>query len=241
MSVDWQFHFRSFNEDKGQTVRVHRGGGRCGGTPWSEGRPKCWDSTIHYGPAGEDDKDVYVPSNWTASSADWIDIAVDGLQLLLEFGITCPESPSNDKLAEIIADVLGIGFDVVSNHLMNNVGQAILDKMSDLGPASILTICQKNGFSYTRICDIAEEMKLGDTWGLMAGSAYNKYIHGDGDPDTHVPTIGDHGWSVCRGGHNDFKKKTATACFMHNGHLIYAVGDAHGDGDNISDFWEDEP
>ena len=72
--MSWEFHFRNFTQREMWVGAYHLG---CGGVPWHDGRPKCWEQTIPHNPQGGSTS-VYVPSPWVVDFAQWFQVIIDG-------------------------------------------------------------------------------------------------------------------------------------------------------------------
>ncbi|GHO87410.1 thiol-activated cytolysin C-terminal domain-containing protein [Dictyobacter formicarum] len=89
-----QTSFTFINDlDQPVYVAVHHLG--CGGTPWRDGKPKCWDMTLQPNQSG-----TYPPSDWVVHFTTWATLIADGLLCIVTVAITIATAGAAAPAAE---------------------------------------------------------------------------------------------------------------------------------------------
>lgn len=214
--MSWVFHFRNLDQNDAWFSVQHWG---CGGTPWYDGRPKCWHCTIPNNPTGGHDS-VYNPSDWVVGFDGWFRIIQDGLQMIAD---TASLIASEGTDAEAIEDVIKDSFDITQDTL-NAVAGNYFAEHTDLATAvqqSATAAAQAVGTTPERIQQIAETLGLGPSgWVFVGGQAFVNLVHNDNRYNDNS------GWSLIANPHNELGHEIgnviAEHCFISGGQLIFA-------------------
>jgi hypothetical protein len=216
----WQFHMRNFDNTE-QWFGIYHAG--CGGVPWHEGRPKCWDVRITNNPTGGENS-VYVPANFVVEFSQWFKVIVDVLKEIENIGVAI--ASDGEDLSSVISGAFGVAKDVVEAEA-HNIG-ADLNALSKNAAEAFEASCKSIGRSSDEVKTIAANMGLSQ-YGFLAGDAYLKAIHDNND------TINDgHGWTVLRAPSHKKVSQFANAAFVNQGHLVY-----YWNSNDLSGFWND--
>ena len=203
----WEFHMRNFDNTVNWFGIYHAG---CGGAPWHDGVPRCWDTNIRDNPGGGD-ASVYVPANFVVEFGQWFKLIVAVLKEIANIGIAI--ASDGEDLSKVISGAFGIAEDAVAAE-EHKVG-VDLSHLSANAKAAFDASCSAIGRTPAEIKAIAVRMGLSD-FGFLAGDAYTKAIFDDNND------INDgHGWVVLRAPQNDSVSHIANAAFVNQGHLIY--------------------
>lgn len=224
MGSSWQFHFRNFDTAE-QWFGVYHAG--CGGAPWHEGRPKCWDCSITDNPTGGDSS-VYVPAKFVVNFDQWFKVIIDGIE---EVGdilmVIASEGEDADAWKEAISKAFGIGQDIVDAAVTNS--GVDLDTLMQQSQKQFATAASSIGKTTDEILQIGAGMGISN-FGFLAGQSYVSMIHDDNT------TINDnYGWTILRSGPDTRDKvdHILNHAFIDQGHLII-----YWNSNDMNGFWE---
>lgn len=251
----FEFHFRNFGDEKVMVNVQHSG---CAKTPWHENRPGCWRSEIApYTSAGLSSGGlVYAPSKFVINFGMWWEVIKDGISLIYdvamlfvpgpnhppEFDHKPPKDPEDglEDALGIFGDVMALGGDTIkaikdSEPIMT---KDEYDAWIEKGQDAIPQAAKAAGITEEQVYELALAMNLGDKWAFLAGDTYFKYIRNNNNESNKG-----HGWSVFKsmgGSKCKHYMRSAKACFIHKGHLIYPVYPWTGDGKEKWSFINDK-
>ena len=221
----WQFHMRNFDSSERWFGFYHAG---CAGTPWREGRPKCWGTSIQANPTGGDDS-VYVPSDWVIHLNEWVKVVIDACKLASNIGMALmKEEAGIGDLYKITAGVIGVTEDVLKAELADH-SDADIKALENYANEAFNYHCNAINRDPEDVQNIASQMGL-TNYGFLSGDSYNHLV-----VSANNYTNDGHGWSVLsRQHHHHTPDKRANAAFVSEGHLIYYWKSDDSDG-----FWTD--
>lgn len=212
---EWVFHFRNIDETDTWFSVQHAG---CGGTPYYNGRPKCWAKTIPHNPFGGHHS-VYNPSNWVIGFGSWWNIIKDGLNLIKDTAAFIASEGENEQaLNQALKDTFKLEMDIIKG-----VTDDYFATHTDL--ASMVTQSRKEAAlaaatTPERIINLAEQLGLGRSgWVFVAGNPYMNLVHESNRMNDH------HGWTLLANPHNHLKgigNTMANHTFISGGQLHFA-------------------
>ncbi len=210
--MSWQFHFRNFNNANSWWGVYHLG---CGGAPWHDGRPRCWEQVIPYNPTGGHDS-VYVPSDWVVHFGNWFQVILDGLKLIADVGIFIASGGEDeDALTDALQDAFNVTEDVIKGVAEEN--QVNLGELAKQARASFAKTCASIGYTPAQISGLAQQMGLKPNWVFIAGNTYQQQIR------CNSKVVDDHGWTVLLADPADGDINwLANHAFIESGHIIQA-------------------
>lgn len=218
---NWQFHFRNFDTTPQWFGVYHIG---CGGAPWHEGVPRCWDCQPTNNPTGGEDS-VYVPSDWVVDFDQWFKVILDGIKELEEITlIIVTEGEDADAWIDAVTTVFDIAEDTVKAALTNSnadINELIAKSKESLAKAA--SLIKKTPEEITQI---ANEMGL-THFGFLVDQSFQKYVYNDNDQ-----TNNGHGWAILHAppsGHVNFKLNHA---FVNQGHMVM-----YWNSGDLGGFW----
>ena len=221
--MSWEFHFRNFTQREMWVGAYHLG---CGGVPWHDGRPKCWEQTIPHNPQGGSNS-VYVPSPWVVDFAQWFQVIIDGLKLIEDVALFIgSEGEDEDALIDALKDLFNVSEDIIKAEAAKaNVN---LNELAKNAKASLEKTCASIGVSPDKVLQIESQLGLGPNWFFLAGDSYLKNIHADSGP-----VVDGYGWSVFEAEVNSPSvDRIANHAFVEKGHLIQVIDD-----EVMDQFW----
>ena len=219
-----QFHFRNFTNREMWVGVYHMG---CGGVPWQDGRPKCWEATIPHNPTGGSNS-VYVPSDWVVDFTQWFELIVDGLKLIEDAAIYISSEGQNETaLLHVLADIFNVTEDTIKAEAATK--GVDLSSMAQDSLKAFEQTCANMDVAAERVIEIGNQLGLGSNWMFIGGSSYDKNIR-----QNTSKFVDGQGWSV-------FEAETTSAsvdrianhAFINNGHVIQVIDDIV-----IDKFWK---
>lgn len=226
--MNWEFHLRNF-DDVSQWFGIYHAG--CGGAPWHDGRPRCWDVTITNNPTGGQNS-VYVPSSFVVDFAQWFKVIEDGIEEVAAIGmVIASEGEDEEAWKDAVSDAFNIGRDVVDAAVTNSTSS--LQTLMANSAAAMATSAAAVGFTVDQITSLGNAMGL-TSFGFIAGDAYRNLIVNDND------TINDgYGWTILRAA-NSGSAPVDWQCnhaFINQGHLIISWDSTDAQGFEETNFW----
>jgi hypothetical protein len=215
----WEFHFRDLNTNGQDWFGVYHAG--CGGTPWHEGRPKCWDCTIENNPTGGDSS-VYVPASFVVNFGAWFQVILAGLTEVANIGMAIASE------GEDAADAISGAFDVASDVVKAEMAAAQMndEDLTTLLNQNFNNACAAAGRTPAEITAYAAQLGL-TNWAFISGSTYTSLIH-----DDNSTVNGGYGWTILHSPPGEPVNYLVQAAFVAQGHLIFLW-----DPSNLGGLW----